>query len=346
MQPIQEIYEHIYGIEYIKNVIRFFIDRLDLITKLNDNSLELKEVFSKFIDQYQNMNYYEFTDRSEEMIETMISLFLVIKTFNPPTFEAGHITSYYIMLENNINKLIEEFNTELIADINNNIITLRSVDDDIWDLVNVSVLNNNNFDIAYLGIFELKISIIAENIFKKVELKLQWDIVADSRLISTHYIVGNLPNRAALLAADNFKQNMYIGLATEINFFMTNFRLDNKFVPIQFMGHGDFLSFDPININNAYSSVVDKFAMHYTDAYLYDIKTSDYNLFDIYTNQGLIMFGHKKWLEESLIKNINQRNGRIQYNEPFIQKTLVYKNFTNNNLSPRLSFQSMYYITH
>jgi hypothetical protein len=88
-----------------------------------------------------------------------------------------------------------------------------SLSNDIWPSVKNSLSNN---DFSYLGMFELKLSIFAENIYKKVESGLR---VADS-LSNSLTELYNDPHK---------KQNMYIGFAAETKFFMNNFRLDNKF---------------------------------------------------------------------------------------------------------------------
>jgi hypothetical protein len=88
-----------------------------------------------------------------------------------------------------------------------------SLSNDIWPSVKNS-LSNNDIVFAYLGMFELKLSIFAENIYKKVESGLR---VADplSNSLTQSY------------NSEHKKQNMYIKLANKTNFFMTNF-IKNK----------------------------------------------------------------------------------------------------------------------
>jgi hypothetical protein len=239
----------------------------------NDKVEALMYVCDEFIRWNENIDY------DPEYLKSIILLFIVIKTFNPPIKTADKIYVYYDILKTNINNLI-----------------------------NNRYCNHRDDKIYFLKEVETSISIIAENVYRMIETNSNI-----SNYVKWNNLTGNYHGG---------KKERIIGINTETNFFMNNFRLDNKFVSIQFMGHGDFFSFFPILIDTSkynirFSTLA---ANNNKNIYLYEVKTSSpRNITSI------------DWLDQSLIKNINKKSARIPLEDRKIQKFFGWEKPTNSS---------------
>jgi hypothetical protein len=77
----------------LDDVLKDFIKSYDLINKIT-------------LDYLMNIITWDYQD----IIKNIISLFLIIKTFNPPTQNPTHTKTYYNGLKDNIKNLIDSFN--------------------------------------------------------------------------------------------------------------------------------------------------------------------------------------------------------------------------------------------